>query len=152
MTTNTDSLKRIHALLNSPVFGKESPESGPWKVAFAELIMLVNDILVQGDETGKRIDFWEGVGVRGKIQDITSLVAWMRASLPATLTDFATAFEPNRLNRYFGQGTGYFSNGAFFTCEQADDLAFFLDDQRIYLNRQIGRAVAEAEMPLQIVS
>lgn len=149
MTADTDRLNRIHVLLDSPVFKKESPEDGPWKVAFAELIILVNDLLIQSEQAGNRIDFWQGVGVHGKIQDVTSLVTWLRGCLPGTLTDFATQFTQSRLNRYFGQGTGYFSNGAFFTCEQAGDLAFFVDDQRIYLHHQIGRAVTETEMPVQ---
>ncbi len=152
MTTDTDRLTRVHALLDSPLFKKESSEDGPWKAAFAELIMLVNDLLIQSEQAGHRIDFWQGVGVHGKIQDITSLVVWLRACLPGTLADFATQFTDSRLNRYFGQGTGYFSNGAFFTCEQTGDLAFFLDDQRIYLNYQIGRAVAETEIPVQVAN
>jgi hypothetical protein len=149
MIYDTDRLKRIHLLLDSPVFKNGSPDDGSWKVVFAELIILVNDMLTQADQSGHRIDFWEGVGVKGKIQDITSLVLWLRTCLPDTLIDFTTRFDQGRLNRYFGLGTGYFSNGAFFTCEKDNDLAFFLDDQRIYLNRQIGRAVAETEMPIQ---
>jgi hypothetical protein len=150
MTTDNSQispgLKRIHVLMESPAFTKESPEDGPWKVAFAELILLLNDRLIQADQTGHRIDFWEGVGVQGKLQDITSLVIWLRACFPDTLTDFTTTFAGNRLNRYFGKGTGYFANGAFFTCEQDGDLAFFVDDQRIYLSSQIGRAVSEMEL------
>ena len=141
--------KRVHELLESPVFRKESAENGPWKASFAELITLVSEQLTQADQAGRRVDFWEGVGVHGKIQDITSLVDWLRASLPDSIAEFASQFDSNRLNRYFGQGTGYFANGAFFTCGEENDLAFFIDDQRIYLNRQIRRAVAEAELSTQ---
>jgi hypothetical protein len=153
MLANTDPikqrLKRLHVLLESPVFNQASPEDGSWKSAFAELIILLDDLLAQAQQAGQRVDFWEGVGVHGKIQDVTSLVAWLRAFLPVSVTDLAAQFDNNRLNRYFGQGTGYFENGAFFTCEQAGDLAFFLDDQRIYLNRQIRRAITEAELSVQ---
>jgi hypothetical protein len=155
MTTDNSllspSLKRMHMLIESLAFTKESPEDGPWKTAFAELILLLNDGLIQEDLAGHRIDFWEGVGVQGKLQDVTSLVSWLRACFPDTLSDFTTTFAGNRLNRYFGKGTGYFANGAFFTCEQDDDLAFFVDDQRIYLKCQIRRAVTEIEMSTQAV-
>ncbi|GAB2515128.1 hypothetical protein [Spirosoma aerophilum] len=155
MTTNNSQLspglKHIHMLMESLAFTKESPEDGPWKIAFAELILLLNDRLIQEDRAGQRVDFWEGVGVQGKLQDVTSLVAWLRACFPDTLPDFTTTFASDRLNRYFGKGTGYFANGAFFTCEQADDLAFFVDDQRIYLKCQIGRAVTEIETHAQAV-
>ena len=141
-------LTRVHVLLESPVFQRDSGEDSPWRVAFAELITLVHDLLTQADQINKRVDFLEGVGVNGKLQDISSLVEWMHQQLPELTTDLPGQLPGNHLNRYFNQGTGYFANGAFFTGEFDNDLAFFLDDQRIYLNHHIRRAVTQAERSL----
>ncbi|WP_338870702.1 hypothetical protein WBJ53_23460 [Spirosoma sp. SC4-14] len=147
--TSVKSLKRIHELLESPLFRENSSDDAPWKSAFAELIMLVNDLLVEENAVGHRVSFYEGVGVNGKIQDITSLVDWLHSYLPGSPADLTArlAYQGyyHRLNRYFGRGTGYFANGLFFTSDYDDDVAFFLDDQRIYLNHHISRAVDEAE-------
>jgi len=152
MLYNADQIKqrltRVHVLLESPVFKRNSSEDGPWKVAFAELITLVNDLLTQADQVDKRVDFLEGVGVNGKVQDISSLVEWMHLQLPELTADLPGQLSGNHLNRYFNQGTGYFANGAFFTGEFDNELAFFLDDQRIYLNHHIRRAVEQAELNL----
>ena len=138
-------LNRVHQLLESPLFDRKSLEDGPWKVAFAELIMVSDELLNQSQQLGHRIDFYEGVGVTGKIQDITSLVEWMRACLPASVADLAGQLTTLRLNRYFDRGTGYFANGSFFTGEFDNELALYIDDQRIYLKSQLGRAIQEAE-------
>lgn len=138
-------LTQIHGLIGSPLFAPGSPEESPWRLTFIELITLVNDVLHQAQLENKRVDFQEGVGVHGKVQDITSLVEWLYRHLPELADDKPGQLPGNRLNRYFNQGTGYFANGAFFTSEYEHELAFFVDDQRIYLHQQIGRAVAEAE-------
>ncbi|GAB4013698.1 hypothetical protein EXU85_12770 [Spirosoma sp. KCTC 42546] len=138
-------LNRAHQLLESSLFDPTSLDTGSWKVAFAELIMVSDELLNQSQQLGHRIDFYEGVGVSGKIQDITSLVEWMRACLPVSIADLAGQLTTQRLNRYFNQGTGYFANGSFFTGEFDNELALFIDDQRIYLKRQLGRAIQEAE-------
>lgn len=140
---------RVHQLLDSPEFQPDADRASPWQPKFAELIILADNLLLRAQHEGKRIDFYEGVGVHGKIQDITSLVSWLRAGLPSiSANPQALAVNP-RFNWYFNQGTGYFANGVFFTTEFEGDLAFFLDDQRIYLNRQIRRAITEAEAVLQ---
>jgi hypothetical protein len=146
---NRDVLTRTHVLLKSPLFDQNSAENGPWRPAFAELISLVHSLLLQAQIKNKRVDFREGVGVHGKIQDITSLVEWLHQHLLESADDKVGQLSSNRLNRYFNKGTGYFANGVFFTSEYDQDLAFFLDDQRIYLHQQIERAVEEAERSLQ---
>ncbi|WP_461137321.1 hypothetical protein [Spirosoma terrae] len=109
---------------------------------------MVHTLLQRADAAGKRIDFIRGVGVHGKVQDITALVAWMTKHLPELDSDQPGQLSTNHLNRYRNAGTGYFANGAFFTVEFDDELAFFIDNQRIYLNRQIKRSVLEAEQAL----
>ncbi|WP_461106551.1 hypothetical protein [Spirosoma koreense] len=137
---NTD-LRRVHVLMDSPLFERGSSEMAPWRPAFIDLIRLLHGILAQAQELNKRVDFMDNVGINGKIQDITSLVDWLNEHLPTVTTDQPGQLAANRLNRYFDQGTGYFSNGCFFTVGFDDELAFFLDDQRIYLNRHIRRAI-----------
>ena len=141
-------LTRVHELMESPVFNRDSAEDD-WKASFAEMIALVDDLLIQSQRMGKRIDFYEGVGVTGKVQDITSLVTWMRACLPDSTAHFSNKQTDHRLNRYFDEGTGYFANGSFFTGDHDDELAFYIDDQRIYLKRHLMRAVYEAESNLR---
>lgn len=136
-------LTRLHTLLDSPSFAPDSLEEGPWKKDFAELITLTHDLLTRAEERGHRIDFREGVGVAGKVQDITSLVEWMQKCLPDVSTELAGDIPANRLNRYFNAGTGYFSNGSFFTVEQDQELGFFIDNQRIYLNKHLKRVAVE---------
>lgn len=141
-------LIRVHELMKSHEFQRDSSEEGLWKEAFAEMITGVNELLSQSQQPGSRIDFLEGVGVNGKIQDITSLVEWMRGRLPELAADLPGQLPGNRLNRYFDQGTGYFANGNFFTGDYGNELAFFIDDQRIYLKHHIRRAVQEVESHL----
>ena len=109
---------------------------------------MIHSLLLSADQAGKRVDFLEGVGVNGKIQDITSLVNWMYDRLPELTADTSGQQSANRLNRYVDQGWGYFANGSFFTVEFDDEQGFFVDDQRIYLNRHIRRALSEVEQAL----
>ena len=136
-------LTRLHTLLDSPAFAPHSLEEGPWKKDFAELITLTHTLLTRAEERGHRVDFREGVGVAGKVQDITALVEWMQKCLPDLSTELPGDLPVNRLNRYFDAGTGYFSNGSFFTVEQDQELGFFIDDQRIYLNQHLKRVAVE---------
>ncbi|UFH54863.1 hypothetical protein [Spirosoma sp. KNUC1025] len=142
------NLARIHALMDSPLFKHDSSEITSWRPVFSELITLLNDVLHQADQLDKRVGFMDNVGVNGKIQDITSLVEWMHERLPNLPADQPGQLSDNHLNRYFDRGTGYFANGYFFTADFDDELAFFVDDQRIYLNRHIRRAITEAEKSL----
>jgi len=138
-------LIRINQLLDSPVFDPNRREDGAWELAFSEVIMVLDDLLQHCEHSGKRIDFYEEVGVRGKIQDISSLVAWMRPCLP----DHSAV---SRLSRYYDSGVGYFANGSFFDCDYDHELAFYIDDQRIYLNRHIKRALHEVEQYMTLVN
>lgn len=146
--TNTEFNKYLtaaHTTLDSPAFRINASEDALWKSEFIQLITSVHGLLMLANQAGKRVDFLEGVGVNGKIQDITSLITWMYVRLPELATDKPGQLTTNRLNRYANQGWGYFANGSFFTVEFNNELAFFIDDQRVYLNRQIRRAVSEVE-------
>ncbi|MFC5410754.1 hypothetical protein ACFPMF_15635 [Larkinella bovis] len=138
-------LKRAHELMESPTFKRDSAQDASWHIPFAELIIAVDALLIQARQRGQQVEFFDTVGVHGKIQDITSLIVWMRSSLPALRDDLPTQLQHNRLNRYFDQGNGYFANGCFFTTDYSNELAFFIDDQRIYLQHHIGRLIQEVE-------
>ena len=135
---------RLHQLLGSDVFDRNRPDDGTCERAFVEVIRLLDALLHQSEASGLRIDFTKEVGVHGKVQDITSLVDALQASLPPA----PGAFAVNRFNCYHDAGNGYFANGVFFTADYNDEVAFFVDDQRIYLNRHIKRAMQEAEAQL----
>lgn len=139
-------LNRLHQLLGSDVFDRNRPDDGTCERAFAEVVRLTDDLLQQADVAGRRVDFTKEVGVHGKIQDITSLVNSLRHSLVPGLG--AAPFAANRFNCYHDAGNGYFANGAFFKADYDNEVAFFVDDQRIYLNRHIKRAVQKAEVYL----
>ena len=150
MSPMKENLTRTHALLDSPVFYRDSLDSSQWRGEFAELISLVNNVLLQAEQTTGRVDFLDDVGVNGKIQDITSLVAWMHQHLSELINDRPGQQADNHLNRYFDQGWGYFANGSFFTVDYDNELAFFIDDQRIYLNHHIRRAIDQVEQSLAV--
>lgn len=139
-------LARLQKSIDKPSFKAGSIEERFWKKDFAEMIILTDDLLIKANHAGHRIDFIKGVGVAGKVQDITSLVAWMRKQLPELASELIGVSATNRLNRYYNAGTGYFENGAFFTVEYDDELGFFVDNQRIYLNQQIRRVFRELEI------
>lgn len=145
-------LINAHTALNSPVFDLNISDDVSWRSEFIQLITTVHSVLTLADQAGKRVDFLEGVGVHGKIQDITSLIDWMYARLPELTEDKRGQLATNRLNRYANQGWGYFANGCFFTVEFNNELAFFIDDQRIYLNHHIRRAISEVEHAFQLPS
>lgn len=156
MPTNNSQLRnyltQVHTALGSPSFNSNTPEDDSWKPEFAHLITLVHQLLTLADQDGKRVDFIEGVGVNGKIQDITSLINWLYDRLPELTADKPGQLASNRFNRYANQGWGYFANGCFFTVEFNDELAFFIDDQRVYLNRHIRRALSEVEKTYHLQS
>lgn len=139
-------LARLKKLIEKPSFKVGSLEERFWKKDFAEMIILTDNLLMKASNAGHRIDFIKGVGVGGKVQDITSLVAWMRKQLSELESELIGGSSTSRLNRYYNAGTGYFENGAFFTVEYDDELGFFIDNQRIYLNQQIKRVLRELEI------
>ncbi|WP_080056240.1 hypothetical protein [Spirosoma aerolatum] len=154
MQPNSNPLKNhliaIHKALNSPVFNLNISENYPWKSEFTQLIKLLHNVLVLADQAGKRVDFLDDVGVNGKIQDITSLINWMYDCLPGLSGEKSGQLAANRLNRYTNEGWGYFANGCFFSVGFDDEQAFFIDDQRVYLNRHIRRAVSELEQAFSL--
>ncbi|GAB4025432.1 hypothetical protein [Spirosoma gilvum] len=156
MQPNSNPLKNylltIRTALNSPVFNLNTSEDDPWKSEFTQLIKLLHSVLVLADQAGKRVDFLDDVGVNGKIQDITSLINWMNDCLPGLPAEKPGQLAANRLNRYTNEGWGYFANGCFFSVGFDDEQAFFIDDQRVYLNRHIRRAVTELEQSFSLPS
>lgn len=145
----TPSFVHIHDLLLSAVSSREGADQGPWRVEFAQLVTLIYQVLCQADQAGKRVDFIKGVGVNGKIQDITSLVGWVYDRLPDLLSDQSGQWPQNRLNRFVDAGVGYFSNGVLFVAEFDHEVTYYVDDQRLYLNHHLKRAVDEAECNLR---
>ncbi len=145
-----DDLLAIDTLFRSPAFAIDAVDDQAWRTAFTELISRVDKLLTQVDERGQRVDFTKGIGVQGKIQDITSLVHWMNQHLPDLAADRPGQWPQNRLNRYTNEGWGRFANGCSFANEFDGDIAFFIDDQRIYLHNQLHRAVDQAKQVLAI--
>ncbi len=145
-----DNLLAIDTLFRSPAFATDAADDQAWRTAFTELISRVDKLLTQVDERGQRIDFTKGIGVQGKIQDVTSLVHWMNQRLPDVAADRPGQWPQNRLNRYANEGWGRFANGCSFANEFDGDIAFFIDDQRIYLHSQLHRAVDQAKQVLAI--
>ncbi|GAB3500761.1 hypothetical protein GCM10027341_26560 [Spirosoma knui] len=137
-------LNRLHQLLESDVFDENRVDDGACERAFVEIIPLLDDVLMQSEAAGQRIDFTKEVGVNGKIQDITSLVHGLNEQLTAEKNALNTG-SISQFNCYHNAGTGYFANGVFFTVDHDGEVAFFVDKQRIYLNRHIKRALQEAE-------
>ncbi|MFD2572387.1 hypothetical protein ACFSUS_17235 [Spirosoma soli] len=148
-TQRQPRLNRLHQILESDVFSpnRSSHATPSYEQAFAEVIQLLDDVLRQSDESGHRIDFINEVGVRGKIMDVTSLVGSMRRAIRLQ-TGAVASFEANQFNCYFNAGTGYFANGSFFDADHDDEVTFFVNDERIYLNRHIKRALQEAELAI----
>ncbi|QJD77505.1 hypothetical protein [Spirosoma rhododendri] len=145
-----DDLTAIDTLFRSPALAADATDDQGWRTAFAELIGRVDTLLTQVEARGYRVDFMRGVGVNGKIQDITSLVHWMNRHLPDVAADRPGQWPQNRLNRYANEGWGRFANGCSFANEFDGDVAFFIDDQRIYLHNQLHRAVDQARLLLAI--
>lgn len=137
-------LTKIDALLEATCFQADSADDQLWRGTFMDLISQVDSLLTQLDQMGQRIDFTQGVGVHGKLQDITSLVHWLHKNLALVSDDRSGQTAQRRVNRYFDEGWGRFANGCQFANEFDGDLAFFVDDQRIYLNHHLRRAVDEA--------
>ncbi len=137
---------RLHQLVDSDVFTQNRSDDKACEQAFVEVIQLLNAVLTQSEQSGRRIDFTKEVGVQGKVQDVTSLVSSLARSL-ILKSGQPNQFADGQFNCYQGAGTGYFANGAFFTADHADDVAFYVGDQRIYLNRHIKRAMQEAGRP-----
>ncbi|PRY25905.1 hypothetical protein CLV58_13640 [Spirosoma oryzae] len=137
-------LTKIDALLNATYFYADSTDDQPWRDTFVALIEQVDSLLTLLDQRGQRVDFTQGVGVHGKIQDITSLVHWLHKTLALIAEDGPRAVSQHRINRYFNEGWGRFANGYRLANEFEGDLAFFVDDQRIYLEHHLRRAVDQA--------
>ncbi|CCH01092.1 hypothetical protein FAES_3083 [Fibrella aestuarina BUZ 2] len=144
----TTYLAQLHTLLDAPVGHRDAVDDGRWRAEFAQLITLSHAVLTRAGQMGKRVDFTKGVGVNGKVLDVTSLIDWVYLRLPELANDRPGDLPQNRLNRYVDAGVGFFANGVLFSAEFDDELTYYVDDQRIYLKHHIGRAIAEAERNL----
>ncbi|MEZ0607051.1 hypothetical protein ACAW74_00985 [Fibrella sp. WM1] len=141
----TTYLAQLHMLFDAPVAQRDSVDDGHWRAEFAQLITLAHAVLAKASQQGNRVDFTRGVGVNGKVQDVTSLIEWVFARLPELARDQPGDRPSNRLNRYVDAGVGFFANGILFSAEFDDEVTYYVDDQRIYLKHHIQRAIAEAE-------
>ncbi|MBD2699988.1 hypothetical protein IC229_05035 [Spirosoma sp. BT702] len=151
----SSNLNKIEQYLHNACFKRQASFSTLTQSLFIELIRLENELLHQSELTGKRIEFLDEVGTNGRIEDITSLIHNMSQSVHDfdKNAEMASSKEEKiitpHINHFYGAGVGYFANGLFFTCDHEDELAFFVDRNRIFFYRHMVRAYEEAKGYLQ---
>lgn len=147
-------LNHLEQCLQNDCFKRDALFTDLTQSLFSRLIIDVDDLLQQAQRAGKRIDFLDEVGTNGRIEDITSLIHSIRQAV-STVDKPTQTSTPNQevdgpvINHFYGAGVGYFANGLFFTCSHEDELAFFVDRNRIYFHRHLVRAFGEAKTYLQ---
>lgn len=142
-----DRLSYIADLFQSPTFGLTTPFTRQSQADWIDLIREVGDLVNQAKRWGHRIAFTDEVSTGEATQDITSLLESMCQSAfvitsgqaPTDLTIIYPTF-----NHWYGAGIGYFANGVYFNCSHRRELAFFINQDRIYFYRHLMRAYLEA--------
>lgn len=150
------NLDQVEQLLNQPCFRRDAAFTSLTQSLFIDLILFEEKVLQQAEQAGRRIDFSDEVGTNGRVEDITSLIHIMSQSVydfskKSTGRIAETQILTPFINHFYGAGVGYFSNGLFFACEHDDELAFFVDRNRVFFYRHLTRAFDEAKRYLQKV-
>lgn len=124
------------------------------EATFIFLSIYLNEILQKLKSINRRISFQDDISIRGRdnLKDITDLINAIRNSachIKSNLHAVAGENNTGRFNIMRGKGTMMQIGEVSYGNDYEDDVAIWSGELRIYLNRHIKRAVAEAKIASQ---
>ncbi len=153
------SIKVIDEILSTGIlhYPNESPFT---QAAFVMVLIRLRDLMYKVEKHGSRIDFTDDVlttapGVKPKVEDVSDLIKFVRDAMCHPDIDHHNLTEHTRMSWTVIYGKPH-SGGLVMIAGQdltpkadyEDDVAYCFGAQRIYLQRHILRAFAEAKQQL----
>lgn len=145
-------IHRIETVLGSGIFDAGRASNPLFLSALTEVLIRVRDLLAKAEKHTQRVSFTDDVIVKGKVNDVTGLVAFIRDAVCHIDSDKHDHDEVQArvsFNVVFGKACLAEINGIRIESEYGDDVAFFFGPQRLYLRRHLVRAYKEAEASLR---
>ena len=100
-------IERIRAVLDFGIFTPENSGHPLFPCALTELLVRLRDLLAKSEKFAKRVSFQDDVTIKGKVNDVTGLVAFVRDALCHVDSDKHTHDEVQArisFNVIFGKG------------------------------------------------
>jgi hypothetical protein len=77
----TFDIERIRSVLDFGIFTSENSKHPLFPSALTELLIRLRDLLAKSENFAERVSFQDDVTIKGKVNDITSLVTFVRDAL-----------------------------------------------------------------------
>jgi hypothetical protein len=150
----TFDIERIRSVLDFGIFTSENSKHPLCPSALTELLIRLRDLLAKSENFAERVSFQDDVTIKGKVNDITSLVTFVRDALchvDSGKHDHDEIQARISFNVIFGKGRLARLGSVSIESQYDDDVAFFFGPQRLYLRRHIIRAFDDARNNLLAV-
>lgn len=153
-------IKRVKTILDTGIFTFENSQHPLVKSAFIEICILMADLMGKAKKYGTEITFTDDIViVPGHVENISQLFITMRnlachlSSAGHLLPDHKSRNLKVGLSIHYGKTKGFTWNfgtneGGTPESEYTDDTAFYFGMHRLYLRRNIYRALNEATASL----
>ena len=145
-------IQRVETVLGSGIFDAGRASHPLFPSALTEVLIRVRDLLAKAEKYAQRVSFTDDVTVKGKVNDVTGLVAFVRDAvchIDSGKHDHDEVQARVSFNVVVGKACLAEINGVRIESEYGDDIAFFFGPQRLYLRRHLLRAYKEAEASLR---
>ena len=150
----TSDIERIRSILDFGIFTSENSTHPLFPSALTELLIRLRDLLAKCEKFARRLSFQDDVMIKGDVNDVTSLVAFVRDALchiDSGKHDHDEVQARISFSVIFGKARLAQLGNVSIESRYDDDVAFFFGPQRLYLRRHIIRAFDEARNNLMVV-
>ena len=144
-------IRRAEDLLQSGIFDPSNAQSALFRAAFVDLLIALRDLMYKTEKYSRRITFTDDVSLTDRVKDVTGLIKFVRDALchPEIENHYFDGTDVKAtFNVIFGAGSILRTPAFEQSSPHTDDICFFFGSQRVFLNRHIRRALAEAKQQL----
>ena len=141
------SSRHVKALAHTDVLKRFAANDAMHGAIVTRVVILTRDMVARSERVaGKAITFKDDMTISGRVKDVASLITFFRDALCHIESDrnMASDLIYVSLNVVFGKGIAANIGGFKMARDYADDVAFFVGRQRLYLHRHLLRAYGEA--------
>jgi len=146
-----EAIKRIDELMRTEIFTTKNIHNPFVRSAFIEVLICLRDLMYKAEKYSSRISFDDEIVKTKEIQDISSVIKYVRDAL-CHLDSENHYIEPGNIkasyNIMYGKGVLLRIGDFKQESEHDDDPCFFFGSQKIYLKTHILRAYEEAKTKL----
>ncbi|MBN2233640.1 MAG: hypothetical protein JW706_00705 [Opitutales bacterium] len=144
-------ISEVRAIVDSQIVERGEPKVF-FRAAVTRLSICIRDLVAKSQILAKKkISFTDDVIIEAPVNDVSSLVKFMRNAMCHVDTDLhlldAGVYFSMEIVR--GKATSHQMSGRSFGSDYADDVAFLIGPQRIYYRRHLIRAFDEAVANLE---